>query len=180
MWQYTSSGSVFQSTLPVRGATSVVVNSPPRTGISIHAPRAGSDGCISSKRLTLDDFNPRSPCGERRNRLFRGKLLLHFNPRSPCGERLGFRSISGKGAVFQSTLPVRGATLVYFFQCVTLLISIHAPRAGSDPITLFCVSYHVYFNPRSPCGERLGTVRLNNSSFKFQSTLPVRGATYSA
>ena len=35
----------FQSTLPVRGATSPMVNAVPSSkGISIHAPREGSDG----------------------------------------------------------------------------------------------------------------------------------------
>ncbi len=33
---------------------------------------------------------------------------------------------------FQSTLPVRGATELYRDLETTLLISIHAPRAGSD------------------------------------------------
>ena len=34
---------VFQSTLPVRGATSLHVGTQPSTPISIHAPREGSD-----------------------------------------------------------------------------------------------------------------------------------------
>ena len=33
---------------------------------------------------------------------------------------------------FQSTLPVRGATLPFCEWCKCLRISIHAPRAGSD------------------------------------------------
>ena len=37
-------------------------------GISIHAPRAGSDfGNITASK-TGANFNPRSPCGERRYR----------------------------------------------------------------------------------------------------------------
>ena len=55
----------FQSTLPMRGATS-------------GKGRKGSHG---------QDFNPRSPCGERRvSELFR-MPEQNFNPRSPCGER---------------------------------------------------------------------------------------------
>ena len=80
-------------------------------------------------------FNPRSPCGERRSLLqdyHRGGN--YFNPRSPCGERrfqitkrcwhysisihaprVGsdiFRFFSSiYGIIFQSTLPVWGATL---------------------------------------------------------------------
>ena len=64
---------------------------------------------------------------------------------------------TGVNQVFQSTLPVRGATggnlTVYGYA----LISIHAPREGSD-LHLQAPSY---------------------AQFRFQSTLPVRGATYS-
>ena len=35
-------------------------------------------------------------------------------------------------AVFLSTLPVRGATVVVVFKLVHFVISIHAPREGSD------------------------------------------------
>ena len=34
-----------------------------------------------------------------------------------------------------------------------------------------------YFNPRSPCGERLIAVFVSELNVAFQSTLPVRGAT---
>ena len=56
---------------------------------------------------------------------------------------------------FQSTLPVWGATC---WVC--------ARRCGSS-----------YFNPRSPCGERLRQRGGQWLSFLFQSTLPVWGAT---
>ena len=87
----------------------------------------------------------------------------------------GHRCKKGK---FQSTLPVWGATFdgdIGTFQC---LISIHAPRVGSDtlevrknrpnmdfnprspcgerPAAAFLALRRSYFNPRSPCGERLG------------------------
>ena len=57
---------------------------------------------------------------------------------------------------FQSTLPVRGATVLGIGHHAIRLISIHAPREGSD----------WYFRPRS------------STATLFQSTLPVRGATY--
>ena len=56
---------------------------------------------------------------------------------------------------FQSTLPVWGATRT---------------RCASH-------SQSMYFNPRSPCGERLTVGRKNGKRKKFQSTLPVWGAT---
>ncbi len=123
--------SAFQSTLPARGATmsmSITIYPP---SISIHAPRTGSDderGGIAGEV----DFNPRSPHGERHT--FRCWLL-----------RLG---------IFQSTLPARGATRAAQHQQKCNLISIHAPRTGSDcsgkSAHLPCCD----FNPRSPHGER--------------------------
>ena len=109
-------------------------NPAPTVAISIHAPRVGSDRCyVRHFPLSVHYFNPRSPCGER-----------HFNPRSPCGERR-----------FQSTLPVWGATItssIWFSPAQ--LISIHAPRVGSDVTVHLRVGALRYFNPRSPCGER--------------------------
>ena len=77
--------------------------------ISTHAPHAGSDGPLLVTCGSLRNFNPRSPCGERRGGrcpLLRGSISTHaphagsdaaarstarssmnFNPRSPCGER---------------------------------------------------------------------------------------------
>ena len=55
----------FQSTLPVWGATSAVADLGKILEISIHAPRVGSDGGKAANRFDLQDFNPRSPGGER-------------------------------------------------------------------------------------------------------------------
>mgnify|MGYP007084590853 CR=1 FL=1 len=40
--------------------------------------------------------------------------------------------VTMKKAIFQSTLPVRGATLTHHPLKLRQRISIHAPRAGSD------------------------------------------------
>ena len=55
----------FQSTLPVRGATTQFEAIALTYQISIHAPRAGSDRAALPARPGEWDFNPRSPCGER-------------------------------------------------------------------------------------------------------------------
>ena len=101
---------------------------------------------------------------------------------------------------FQSTLPVWGATGVFQTENQNEQISIHAPRVGSDGFLQPQGQGWIYFNPRSPCGERLGTnsfisfciyfnprspcgerqIPLDNllNVAKFQSTLPVWGATF--
>ena len=60
--------------------------------------------------------------------------------------------------IFQSTLPVRGATVDVIPLYGVWAISIHAPRAGSDQIWSLCPLWQFHFNPRSPCGERLQEV----------------------
>ena len=55
----------FQSTLPVGGATLTYRNEDLPRGISIHAPRGGSDPINIGNVFTYPNFNPRSPWGER-------------------------------------------------------------------------------------------------------------------
>ena len=59
-------------------------------------------------------------------------MSYYFNPRSPCGERLA-------GCDYGN---------------LHILISIHAPRVGSDMFEGMRGMFGKYFNPRSPCGER--------------------------
>ena len=125
--------AIFQPTLPVRGAT------------------CSSCGNV----IHTEDFNPRSPCGERQppNRRDRGRN--DFNPRSPCGARPVLNGLLFSGRLFQPTLPVGGATAGASGGCTVRRISTHAPRAGSDHAPHPAEYRGTYFNPRSPCGERL-------------------------
>ena len=125
------------------------------------------------------NFNPRSPHGERRPPGRTTALRSDFNPRSPHGERPERNAVGGgKECLFQSTLPARGATKCEPRGLADRVISIHAPRTGSDasfhPVHPFCTAFQStlpargatrrkpvptrrhYFNPRSPHGERLG------------------------
>ena len=124
----------FQSTLPARGATVEANCKGDNTLISIHAPRTGSD-------LRCADT---------------GRTNAYFNPRSPHGERRKCRRLSATKTTFQSTLPARGATTYKCPDCGATIISIHAPRTGSDAIG----------------------GRGSNRNASFQSTLPARGATF--
>ena len=121
--------------------------------ISIHAPHAGSDGELCWDAKSPHDFNPRSPCGERNVPILQSRC--DFNPRSPCGERLYSAIALAMLEIFQSTLPMRGATIWNFVPILIYKISIHAPHAGSDELFFQFDSFVLDFNPRSPCGERL-------------------------
>ena len=109
-WDETNPAVLFQSTLPLRGATRGIVTTPTRLIISIHTPLAGSDWTPPNWLTTVTYFNPHSPCGER---------LL---------ERLHERHLN----IFQSTLPLRGATSGRSSCAIQNAISIHTPLAGSD------------------------------------------------
>ena len=129
--------------------------------------------------LRIEDFNPRSPCGERPAALSGGKgQRLHFNPRSPCGERLFPHTQSPSQCPFQSTLPVRGATVGSDITDFVAVISIHAPRAGSDDIPEGYVLVEDKFQSTLPVrGATFDGMEMNLCCNIFQSTLPVRGAT---
>ena len=102
-----------------------------------------------------------------------------FNPRSPHGERHTFApdAITCKGK-FQSTLPARGATPPRWAELFSASISIHAPRTGSDATCPFraCARLDLF---QSTLPAR-GATRRGKHFFaicRFQSTLPARGAT---
>ena len=101
---------LFQSTLPVWGATANSMIDTGKDKISIHAPRVGSDSPGTVFKFLYTDFNPRSPCGERRSTRRTWHMTANFNPRSPCGERHLLDVVGVLVFVFQSTLPVWGAT----------------------------------------------------------------------
>ena len=167
-------------------------------------------------------FNPRSPYGERHNIPPNSVLLVDisihapltgsdphprhgqvnsddFNPRSPYGERLGMFVTMLFSYLFQSTLPLRGATDLWSELYRVFCISIHAPLTGSDivvketqkvigisihaPLTgsdhpqtdsraLLAISIHAPLT-----GSDLCLLTQLAHSLLFQSTLPLRGAT---
>ena len=83
----------------------------PEIGISIHAPREGSDPRVPAVGVLFGAyFYPRSPRGERHKATQAAAEKRDFYPRSPRGER-----------------PQRAREVARAQN-----ISIHAPREGSD------------------------------------------------
>ena len=169
---------LFQSTLPARGATKEKNQFAATYSISIHAPRTGSDvaqqfsiyfknhfnprsphgerpaAAIQMKRRNLY-FNPRSPHGERLRPSVRRIPACHFNPRSPHGERLKPYSANAKRIQFQSTLPARGATSPPAFRNTKPgAFQSTLPARGATSACALPIAIALYFNPRSPHGER--------------------------
>ena len=78
---------------------------------------------------------------------------------------------------FQSTRPIRGATLVSAAYPVPWNISIHAPHTGRDSNTDLSARFKHNFNPRAPYGARHKYAIPRHMATLFQSTRPIRGAT---
>ena len=117
----------------MRGATRPRAQIDRKTFISIHAPHAGSD----EYRVCLFPF------------------LMGFQSTLPMRGATRFSNSAHLPFQFQSTLPMRGATYAVGIIVQAILISIHAPHAGSDAALPVELQGHINFNPRSPCGERL-------------------------
>ena len=111
-WEDEGSTTVgFQSTLPVWGATFPRYGRGGRISISIHAPRVGSDlerALENLERRLISIHAPRVGSDSGRGTLTESQK--NFNPRSPCGERRKALDRRRGASRFQSTLPVWGAT----------------------------------------------------------------------
>ena len=145
-------------------------------GISIHAPRVGSDS--SAMRAYFDiDISIHAPrVGSDRVLAFAQEIPVisihaprvgsdggaqgeqnvenHFNPRSPCGERRLYNEQTGLIDAFQSTLPVWGATV-------------------SEEVEKFDTE----FQSTLPVWGATKNICVWANMTEFQSTLPVWGAT---
>ena len=124
----------FQSTHPMRGATFKYLPQRGAGEISIHAPHAGCDSGYIEKTIFRVRFQSTHP--------MRGATIRH-------------KTLSPPDLPFQSTHPMRGATLLNtsFFRWIW------------------------HFNPRTPCGVRRKESAVRWMGRSFQSTHPMRGAT---
>ena len=175
----------------------------PPCDISIHAPRMGSDTASQDTGRARQDFNPRSPDGERRAPPRRhSRTGGYFNPRSPDGERLAIWSRIDCNTDISIHAPRMGSDgHQHVLRNHHHHISIHAPRMGSDHLPSCGVLAQVGISIHAPrmgsdaraprCGiaaefisihaPRMGSDWVVSSmpwmGPVFQSTLPGWGAT---
>ena len=141
---------------PLAGSDAISFNSssfPSR--ISIHAPLAGSDIPHQSRVPAVPDFNPRSPCGERRQAVLQHITDIVISIHAPlAGSDVGTLTLKNF-ALISIHAPLAGSDFSDVYTIVTSIgISIHAPLAGSDLGAINSNNVFFDFNPRSPCGER--------------------------
>ena len=100
--------------------------------ISIHAPREGSDLAERCSSTRAFSFLSTLPARGATQALFHRLVTLAFLSTLPARGATLACSTSLWAALFLSTLPARGATLSSNVADLLLIISIHAPREGSD------------------------------------------------
>ena len=168
-------------------------------GISIHAPRVGSDGGYCPVWLPLWHFNPRSPCGERQHLTIHAAQQPQFQSTLPvwgATDRAQIRprlklfqsTLPVWGATrltshrwrllrFQSTLPVWGATLAVLALAFSPVFQSTLPVWGATDTTAMAVDY-IYISIHAPrVGSDAAMPCCCGGPRRFQSTLPVWGAT---
>ena len=140
----------------MRDATAVPLFISSPLYISIHASHAGRDNVCDNKFIRKKHFNPRVPCGTRRQDVEAESSILKFQSTRPmrdatischvqftlpykisihashAGRDATFKALKFQSAIFQSTRPMRDATALTSFLTSSKFISIHASHAGRD------------------------------------------------
>ena len=104
---------------------------------------------------TRERFNPRAPCGARRETCAYTARYIIFQPTRPLRGATAISKKSWQIHKFQPTRPLRGATRPQLHRLGDPRISTHAPLAGRD---------------EPPAKE-------GKTKLEFQPTRPLRGAT---
>ena len=170
---------LFQSTLPARGATKILLPVPLPSTFQSTLPARGATGERFPMSYLDNYFNPHSPRGERHEGydvITRSDYISIHTPREGSDH---MQSCKNKpDHAFQSTLPARGATrssnLLHSFG---VNFNPHSPR-GERPKGQIPTWIRFDFNPHSPRGERPLLPAQLRQATQFQSTLPARGATF--
>ena len=176
----------------------------PRTCNSHFNPRSpcGERHILVHLPRNLNDFNPRSPCGERQSAFNNmAEDTRKFQSTLPVWGATVRRTANFPQQFISIHAPRVGSDVPSLRDVRRLEISIHAPRVGSDFAVSSadslsydfnprspcgerhthpgsCMPSGEHFNPRSPCGERRDRDSASCSTRRFQSTLPVWGATF--
>ncbi len=178
MFPWVISPTMFQSTLPTRGATFPAQLKLIIYDVSIHAPHTGSDVSVGFKCPHCGKFQSTLPTrgatpavslalivkivsihaphtGSDADEAASSADLPSFNPRSPHGERPRPARISIAARRFNPRSPHGERRARGYADCSPERVSIHAPHTGSDWLpVIYGLAHNV-----------------------FQSTLPTRGAT---
>ena len=172
-----SFASEFQPTRPLRGATVLgrrrLDHLPP---ISTHAPLAGRDFLRLSRGLSGGNFNPRAPCGARRDCAGSSEPSILFQPTRPLrGATPSRSSWTARAARFQPTRPLRGATAAHALGLALFEISTHAPLAGRDNGKAYDWGDVDLFQPTRPLRGATGLRSAGQRLHRISTHAPLAG-----
>ena len=169
----------FQSTRPIRGATAVLLYRITLSNSfqSTRPIRGATTGHLCNQRLR-NNFNPRAPYGARPSAANWCNSGPHFNPRAPYGARPSMRAGDSGPGYFNPRAPYGARRTSLHHRSAVRAISIHAPHTGRDRYLGRYPADAQNFNPRAPYGARPQTGGICCFPARFQSTRPIRGATY--
>ena len=166
----------FQSTHPLRGATTVYVPPKKLAKISIHAPLAGCDADERANKAMAINFNPRTPCGVRPQSNAETERQEQFQSTHPLrGATRWNATTTTKQCAFQSTHPMRGATDFLLDIILGVTISIHAPARGATRSATTGAHTFRHFNPRTPCGVRPSLLPVRQRALPISIHAPLAG-----
>ena len=195
---------LFQSTRPIRSATVYVQTMESTPSISIHAPHTERDCANLIEIINTRAFQSTRPIRSATILccLFRIFLSIFQSTRPIRSATLLFLLLVALQFPFQSTRPIRSATRRRYQPTVGGGISIHAPHTERDGCNPYCnticnpISIHAPHTERDspPAGVRprynnisihaphterdRHTAHNNKRDTKFQSTRPIRSATF--
>ena len=189
----------FQSTHPLRGATLWEdvqyrdgYNFNPRTpcgvrhlrsprliamaGISIHAPLAGCDANMAAllDLATISIHAPLAGCDPAPNAIFRRRVV--FQSTHPLrGATIDQKGKEPKVVHFNPRTPCGVRRVVGRVWGIPAQISIHAPLAGCDCLPRRSPRRPGNFNPRTPCGVRPTVEYVTRKDFDISIHAPLAG-----
>ena len=150
---------LFQSTPPVKAATLPVRAEKGGNMISIHAAREGGDALRMSFFCCLS-------------------ISIHA---AREGGDCCFIGTDKYRSAFQSTPPVKAATIIMLCDAAGMLISIHAAREGGDCSRILYLIVYNIFQSTPPVKAATAAASVSpHFVLVFQSTPPVKAATRKA
>ena len=147
--------------------------------ISTHAPLAGRDFRGHDREADTEKFQPTRPL-RGATTLSRDKTteVHHFNPRAPCGARLCWSCLSASRSLnFNPRAPCGARQFRVFDPLRINRISTHAPLAGRDQMEHSSKGKSTISTHAPLAGRDSLAYSLFVSSYVFQPTRPLRGAT---
>ena len=172
-----SAVAVFQSTGPLRDPTALNDGVYKKGEISIHRSLAGPDVLRLIYTASWGYFNPQVPCGTRPSEVLAPWVYDDFNPQVPCGTRRNMPYVHKILVSISIHRSLAGPDKKSGIICRNFNISIHRSLAGPDYSCAGRPEHCQNFNPQVPCGTRPPTAAGTHSSWRFQSTGPLRDPT---